>query len=62
MATGILTRLIVTQAGIFTSSRSTKPFGIASLLRRTLSYRSFEPTASALCLFPIIIGAEFLVQ
>ena len=28
----------------------------------TLSYRSFEPAASAPCLFPIIIGAKFLDQ
>ena len=28
----------------------------------TLSYRACAPTASALCLFPIIIGARFLVR
>ena len=28
----------------------------------TLSYQSFDSTASAPCLFPIIIGARFLVQ
>src|SRR5690242_19044375 len=49
-ANGILTRLIVTQAGIFTSYRSTDPSGTASRLIGTLSYRflrspQLRPTA-----------------
>jgi hypothetical protein len=38
------------------------PFRDCFAAPATLSYRSFEPTASVHCLFPIIIGAGFLVQ
>jgi hypothetical protein len=33
---------------------------MASMQIRTLSYRSFEPAASAICLLPFIIGARIL--
>ena len=38
------------------------PFRDGFTAPRTLSYRSYEPAASAPCLFPIIIGAKFLAR
>ena len=58
----ILTPFIVTQADIFTSYRSTHPFGNASALIGTLLYHSYESAVSVRTLFPIIIGTGFLDQ
>jgi hypothetical protein len=38
------------------------PFPDSFAALATLSYRTFVPAASVFCLFPIIIGARFLVQ
>ena len=58
----ILTPFIVTQACIFTSCRSTNPFGMASALTGTLPYHVKTSAVSVRTLFPIIIGTGFLDQ
>ena len=52
MATRILTLLIVTQAGIFTSGRSTNPYGTASPRLERFPTASFEARSFGSLLIP----------